>query len=67
MASFLLGLVTDGGRLLQVPDEYTTRTGMYSFYVRDQWQATRKLTLNFGTRYEYFPLPTRDGSRHGTV
>ena len=32
---------------------------MYSFYIRDQWQATRKLTLNYGTRYEYFPLPTR--------
>ena len=60
MASFLLGLATDGGRLLQVPDEYTTRTGMYSFYVRDQWQPSRNLTLNFGTRYEYFPLPTRE-------
>ena len=59
MASFLLGLVTDGGRLLQVPDEYTTRTSMYSFYVRDQWQVNRKLTLNIGTRYEYFPMPTR--------
>ena len=59
MASFLLGLSTDGGRLLQVPDEYTTRTGMYSFYVRDRWQFSRKLTLSYGTRYEYFPLPTR--------
>ena len=59
MAAYLLGLVTDGGRLLQVPDEYTTRTGMYSFYIRDQWQATRNLTINYGTRYEYFPLPTR--------
>jgi len=59
MGSFLLGLVTDGGRLLQVPDEYTTRTAMYSFYIRDQWQATQKLTVNFGTRYEYFPMPRR--------
>jgi hypothetical protein len=59
MAAFLLGLVTDGGRLLQVPDEYHTKTGMYSFYLRDQWQATRNLTVNYGTRYEYFPLPTR--------
>ena len=59
MASFLLGLVTDGGRLLQVPDEYTTRTSMSSFYVRDQWQISRNLTMNIGTRYEYFPMPTR--------
>lgn len=58
-ASFLLGRVTGGGRLLQVPDEYSTRTAMYSAYVRDQWQVNRKLTLNFGTRYEYFPMPTR--------
>jgi hypothetical protein len=64
MAAFLLGYVTGGGRLLlngdaKNGDEYTTRTGMYSFYVRDQWQATRNLTINIGTRYEYFPLPTR--------
>ncbi len=59
MATFLLGYVTDGGRLLQVPDEYTTRTSMYSFYIRDQWQATRNLTLSYGTRYEYFPMPAR--------
>ena len=59
MGTYLLGLVTDGGRLLQVPDEYNTRTAMYSFYVRDQWQVNRKLTVNYGTRYEYFPLPTR--------
>ena len=58
-ARILLGLATGGGRLLQGPDEYTTRTSMYSFYIRDQWQATRNLTINFGTRYEYFPLPTR--------
>ena len=64
MASFLLGYVTGGGRLLlngdaKNGDEFTTRTGMYSFYIRDQWQATRNLTINIGTRYEYFPLPTR--------
>ncbi len=64
MGSYLLGLVTGGGRLLlngdaKDGDEYTTRTGMYSFYVRDQWQATRNLTINIGTRYEYFPMPTR--------
>lgn len=59
MASFLLGYANEGGRLLQVPDEYTTRTTMYSFYIRDQWNVSRKLTFNYGTRYEYFPLPTR--------
>lgn len=59
IASFLLGYSNEGGRLLQVPEEYTTRTAMYSFYVRDQWQVNRQLTLNYGTRYEYFPMPSR--------
>jgi outer membrane receptor protein involved in Fe transport len=58
-ATFLLGLPTTTGKILQVPDVYATRTKLYSFYVRDQWQVSPKLTLNFGLRYEYFPMPTR--------
>jgi hypothetical protein len=58
-ASFLLGLPNNIGRILQVPDEYTTKTGQYSLYIRDQWQVTRKLSLSYGTRWEYFPMPTR--------
>jgi len=58
-ATFMLGLPTTIGKLLQVPDVYTTRTKLYSLYVRDQWQVTAKLTWNFGVRYEYFPMPTR--------
>jgi hypothetical protein len=30
------------------------------FYVRDQWQATRNLTVTAGVRYELYPIPTRD-------
>jgi hypothetical protein len=26
----------------------------YNFYFQDSWQATKKLNLNFGMRYEYF-------------
>ena len=63
MGTFMLGLITAGGRLLQVPDEYTTRTTMYSFYVRDQWQASRKLTLSYGTRFEFFPMPIRNADQ----
>jgi len=29
----------------------------YGFYLQDQWRATRKLTLNYGLRYEYAQLP----------
>jgi hypothetical protein len=57
--TFLLGLPTTWGRTLQVPEEYTTRTMMVSAYVRDQFQATRRLTLSYGLRYEYYPMPVR--------
>jgi hypothetical protein len=60
MGTYLLGLVDGGGRILQVPDIYRTRTSMLSFYARDQWQATRNLTVSYGTRFEFFPVPTRE-------
>jgi hypothetical protein len=59
IGTFLLGLPTNIGKILQVPDEYTTRTSQYSLYIRDQWNMTRKLTLSYGMRWEYFPMPTR--------
>jgi hypothetical protein len=58
-ASFLLGLPSEAGRLKLNVAPYTTRSWQYSFYVRDQWQAGPKVTLSFGTRWEYFPIPTR--------
>ncbi len=32
---------------------------LYSLYVRDRWAATKKLTIDYGLRWEYFPLLTR--------
>jgi hypothetical protein len=58
-AAFLLGLPAEAGRLKLNVAPYTTRTWQYSFYVRDQWQIRPNMTLSFGTRYEYFPIPTR--------
>ena len=58
-ASFLLGYPDQLGRLNLAVAPYTTRMRSYSFYVRDQWQVSNRLTLSFGTRYEYFPVPTR--------
>jgi hypothetical protein len=57
--AFLLGAPSSLGRILQVPDVYRTDTWSLSFYARDQWQVTRKLTLSYGMRYEIFPIPTR--------
>jgi hypothetical protein len=58
-ASFLLGFPDLLGRLHETEAPYSTRMRSYSFYVRDQWQMTNRLTLSYGTRYEYFPMPTR--------
>jgi hypothetical protein len=59
IATLLLGYHTTAGRILQVPDEYSTNTSLHSLYIRDQWAVTRKLTLSYGTRWEYFPMPGR--------
>jgi hypothetical protein len=58
-ASFLLGLPSEAGRLKLNVAPYTTRSWQYSFYARDQWQASSRVTVSFGTRYEYFPMVTR--------
>jgi Carboxypeptidase regulatory-like domain/TonB dependent receptor len=58
-ASFLLGLPSEAGRLKLNVAPYTTRSWQYSFYARDQWQIGSKMTLSYGTRWEYFPIPTR--------
>ena len=57
-ASFLLGVPNRIGRLKLV-EPHTTRNWQYSLYVRDQWQASSRMTVSFGTRWEYFPVPTR--------
>ncbi len=57
-AGALLGLVNQYQKTLQ--NLYmTNREWQFGWYVRDRWQATRKLTLNLGLRYEYYPLITR--------
>ena len=32
----------------------------YGFYIRDSFQVSRKLTVDYGMRYEIYPPPTRD-------
>ncbi len=60
-ASFLLGLPANAGKLRLFPEEIQTRMKALSFYARDRWQVTPKLTVNYGVRWEYFPFPTRVG------
>jgi len=60
-ASFLLGLPINAGKTRQFPEEIQQRMRAYSFYARDRWQVTPKLTVNYGLRYERFPFPRRVG------
>ena len=59
-AAFLLGLPSNIGKLNLTVAPYATRNWQYSLYVRDQWQVNKNLTFSYGTRWEYFPVPTRD-------
>ncbi len=59
-ADFLLGLPSGMGKDLQFINPTAVRMPSWGFFARDQWQVNRKLTLNFGVRYEYYPFATRD-------
>jgi hypothetical protein len=59
-ADFLLGLPEELGKDIQFLDPAALRESVWAFYARDQWQISEKLTLNYGLRYEYYPIATRD-------
>lgn len=59
-AAFLLGLPSSFGKSLQTAIPMSTRVWNLGFYFRDQWQASRRLTVNLGLRWEYYPFMTRD-------
>ncbi|MBM3739113.1 MAG: hypothetical protein FJW39_25340 [Acidobacteria bacterium] len=60
IASLWLGLAREAGRTsLSIPS-LRTRNNQFSVYARDRWQASRRLTVSYGVRWEYFPYPTRD-------
>jgi hypothetical protein len=57
-SSALLGLTASYSKSIQFL-MMETREWQFGTYIQDRWQATRKLTLNLGLRYEYFPLINR--------
>src|SRR5688500_3267618 len=60
-AAFLLGLPTGISKsVIPFENDYTrSRNWQFSFFARDQWQPTRKLTASLGLRYDRFPMGTR--------
>ncbi len=57
-AAFLLGQVSSFGKSVQF-EEMSGRENQFGFYINDRWQVNDKLTLNYGVRYEYYPLMSR--------
>ena len=61
-ASFLLGVAQTAGAIYQQTPNYFTDTKLYSFYGRDQWQVSSRFTVNLGLRYDFVPIPLRNGT-----
>lgn len=64
-ADFLLGQAANYQKGIQTFNPQTLRYSTFSFYAQDTFQASAKLTLTYGVRYEYYPLPVAD--HFGTV
>ncbi len=64
VADYLLGLPTEVGKAVQNANPNSLRWKTWAMYIRDSWQATTKLTLTYGLRWEYYPFATTD---HGGV
>ncbi len=60
VADFLLGLPQVFGKGVQIVNPLTLRISSFAFYAQDTWQATRNLTINYGVRYEYYPIVASD-------
>jgi hypothetical protein len=60
-ADFLLGIPQSTSRLNPAPPSTLLNTD-WAVFIQDDWKATRKLTLNFGLRYDLNPpYHERDG------
>jgi hypothetical protein len=59
-AAFLLGQTSVVSKSIQF-EEMTGRENQYGLFVSDRWNASQKLTLNLGLRWEYYPVMTRVG------
>jgi hypothetical protein len=64
LADFLAGRVsTSGTAILRGATRRDTFSDNYGLFAQDDWKVTRRLTLNFGLRYEYLGVFKEDGDR----
>jgi len=64
-ASFLLGAVNTG--TVNPPANARTGKRFLSFFAQDSWKVTRKLTIDYGLRYDYDTYPKEQYGRMPTV
>jgi hypothetical protein len=65
LASFLLGDVSVFERYISNVTDAEERQNRWFFYGQDQWKATRRLTINYGLRWELYRPQTVTGAGKG--
>jgi hypothetical protein len=53
LADYLIGSVASSSIAVGNPERFVT-VNAFDFFVQDAWQATKRLNVNVGLRYEYF-------------
>ncbi len=66
-ADFLLGLPYEDGKAVQDSDPIALRWSEWAVYARDMWQATSRLNLDYGVRWEYYPMAYSDHGKGARV
>ena len=59
-AQFLLGFPSETGKVTQFTNPIALRFANWSVYARDQWQVGKNLTIDYGLRWEYYPIYSHD-------
>lgn len=59
-ADFLLGLPDEVGKATQNLNPNALRWSQWGWYWRDQYQLTSRFTVNYGLRWEYYPMAYSD-------
>jgi hypothetical protein len=59
-AQFLLGYPSEAGKVTQFNDPNSLRFSTWAVYARDMWQVSPKLTIDYGLRWEYYPIYSHD-------
>jgi hypothetical protein len=59
-AQFLLGFPSETGKVTQYNDPNSLRFSTWAVYARDQWQVSKNLTVDYGLRWEYYPIYSHD-------